>query len=123
MENHMPAGSSSGITRQLRDLLGLAPTPAPMLRPTTVELTSAAQHTALLELLQAAPPTPDTTYPLALTCYVGGDIVVRAGEPLVLGEPGPAPVLYTYDTLTLEPGAQIQCTTAVVLTVSHFIKQ
>ena len=123
MENNMPAGASPGITRQLRELLGLAPVQAQAPRPTAVELTSAHQHTALLELLCLPPAAADTTYPLALTCYVGGDVVVRAGEPLVLGGAGPGPVLYTYDTLTLEPGAQIQCTTAVVLTVSHFIKQ
>jgi hypothetical protein len=62
-------------------------------------------------------------FPMNVGVFAAEDIVVQAGQPLIIEPQGHDPVVVTCNSLTLEPGAQIVCEAPVIMTVETFIKQ
>lgn len=74
---------------------------------------------------QAEPVTAavaDQMFPLPVVVTAARDVTVAAGQELVLRSDGHAPLLASFQTLTLEPEARITCEVSVHLTVQIFVK-
>ncbi|WP_183559338.1 hypothetical protein [Mucilaginibacter sp. SP1R1] len=65
----------------------------------------------------------NTDKPAEITTFTADNVVVTPNAPLIIKPSGKEPVVVNIDTLTMEPGGQIQCLTSVILNVTTFIKQ
>ncbi|PWK11601.1 hypothetical protein [Tumebacillus permanentifrigoris] len=62
-------------------------------------------------------------FPMKLGVFAAEDIVVQAGQQLIIEPQGHDPVVVTCNSITLEPGAQIVCEAPVIMNVETFVKQ
>lgn len=110
-------------TADAQDLAAHDVGPAPAadaVDPTSVRRAVLAQVFGQTEPVTAA--IADQMFPLPAVVTAARDVTVAAGHELVLSSDGHAPLLASFQTLTLEAGARITCDVSVHLTVQIFVK-
>ncbi len=116
-------GSARTFDRILASLgLEKAAASAGNIHPQQITFKNAAARDTYLQLA-GVPADQQAAFPMEITVLTGSDITVTPSQPLVINPGTTSPVGVHFDTLTLETGGQIQCNTAVVMTVENFIKQ
>ncbi len=123
MENNPHNDSAPTVYEQILALLNLerASLNTSSLQEMTVDLGEVTTRNAYYTLAGIPLPSVDNTA-TKVTARLSNNITVTANDPLVINAGSTDPVVVHIDTLTLETGAQIQCNTAVTMTVENFIK-
>ena len=123
MENNQNDNSAPTVYDQVLSLLNIqrASLSTTSLQEVTVDLGDIAHRNVYYTLIKMALPDASDSS-TKVTAMLSNNVTVTAGNPLVINPGSTYPVVVHIDTLTLETGGQIQCNTAVTMTVENFIK-
>ena len=123
MENSPNYNSAPTVYEQILALLNIerASLHSSGLQEMTVDLSDVTSRNAYYTLAGIPLPSVDNTA-TKVTAMLSNNVTVTANNPLVINAGSTDPVVVHIDTLTLETGGQIQCNTAVTMTVENFIK-
>lgn len=93
-----------------------------LIKPMNITFISSAAKDSFLSFAQID-MSKGTGFPMQLNTYNASEITVTPDNPLVINSGAGNPVIVNIETLTLQPGARIQCNCGVIFSINNFIKQ
>lgn len=98
------------------------PALASLIKPKNVTFSSAGELEAFLSFAQTN-TDKNPGFPTQIYTYNAKEVIVSPGYPLVINSTGGNPVIVNIESLTLLPGARIQCNCGVIFSINILIKQ